>query len=205
MTKQLFCRDLRGGDILLKVNAGSIVNRVIRTGQRAIGAANSDIVHAGVLFDSTFIIEASGPGLVARDLRVQDRAFGYYAYRCLNSAMASGAGTCAKLFFDIHGKTGAMKYNLLGAAGSIFGKSGSTSSRNDMDTVLDRILTGKGHPFFCSQFVVYVYQYVAEQNGVPAANLFNFSDAKVHPSLLASSLNASSSFSEVGYLMPNER
>jgi hypothetical protein len=205
MTTQLFCRDLRGGDILLKVNAGSLTNRVIKTAQSMVRSTNPDVVHAGILFDATIIIEASGPGLSARDLRVQDKAFGYYVYRCSNTAMANGAGTCSKMFFDIQGRTKAMKYNLLGAAGSLFGNNSRPSSRDSMDTVLDKILQGKGHPFFCSQFVVYVYQFVAEQNGITAATLFNFSDAKVNPSILATSLMTHQLFTEVGYLMPNER
>lgn len=202
---QLFCRDLRGGDILLKVNAGSFVNRVINLGQKMVGLSNTQIVHAGVMFDSTYIIEASGPGLIAGDLRVKDKAFGYYVYRCKNANIATAAGTCAKLFFDIQGRTGAMKYNALGAAGSLFGSSGQATSPGEMDAVLERILQGKSHPFFCSQFVVYVYQYVAEQNGISAATLFRLSDAKVPPSTLAALLQGHSLFQEIGYLMPNER
>ncbi len=205
MTKQLHCRDLNSGDILLKMNAGSATNVVIAAAQTAAGAANAQIVHAGILFDPTIIIEASGPGLSARDLRVQDKAFGYYVYRCSNANMAAGAGTCAKLFFDIQSRTGGLKYNLLGAAGSLFGSSGRPSSPADMDALLDSILAAKGHPFFCSQFVVYVYQFVAEQCGIAASHLFNFSDAKVPPALLASSLASHPLFDEAGYLMPNER
>jgi hypothetical protein len=205
MTKQLYCRDLSSGDILLKVNAGSAINRIIAAGQTVLGAENPQIVHAGILFDPTIIIEASGPGLSARDLRVQDKAFGYYVYRCSNANMAAGAGTCAKLFFDIQSRTDGLKYNLLGAAGSLFGDLGRPCSGAEMDAVLDSILAAKEHPFFCSQFVVYVYQFVAEQCGVPASKLFNFSDAKVPPSLLASSFVSHPLFSEVGYLMPDQR
>ncbi len=205
MVKQLYCRDLAGGDILLKVNAGSAINLVIATGQKVLGAANPEIVHAGILFDPTIIIEASGPGLSARDLRVQDQAFGYYVYRCSNANIAAGAATCAKLFFDIQNRTGALEYNVSGAAGCLFGSSGRPTSRADMDAVLDSILAAREHPFFCSQFVVYVYQFVAEQGDIAASSLFNFSDSKVPPSLLASSLGSHPLFEELGYLMPNER
>jgi hypothetical protein len=74
-----------------------------------------------------------------------------------------------------------------------------------MDSLLDRILAGKAHPFFCSQFVVYVYQFVAEQNGVAAGKLFNLSDAKVPPTTLAGMLAGHSLFHEIGYVMPNAR
>jgi hypothetical protein len=107
--------------------------------------------------------------------------------------------------FDIHKSGGSLKYGLGGAISSLFGGGGKAASPGQMDTLLDRILEGKSHPFFCSQFVVYVYQFVAEQNGIAAGRLFNFSDAKVPPTKLASALTGHSSFQEVGYLMPNER
>jgi len=69
----------------------------------------------------------------------------------------------------------------------------------------DRILAGRSHRFFCSQLVAFVYQFVAEQNGVSGKNLFNLSDAKVSPATLAALLARHPFFDEVGYLMPNER
>ncbi|MGH9859635.1 MAG: hypothetical protein ACRD5F_06390 [Candidatus Acidiferrales bacterium] len=74
-----------------------------------------------------------------------------------------------------------------------------------MDELLDRILAGKDHPFFCSQFVVYVYQFVAEQCGLPGASLFNMADAKVAPSRLYTHLKGHAMFREAGYLLPKER
>jgi hypothetical protein len=205
MSKQLRCRDLRAGDILLKFNAGSAVNRLIRLGQRLVGQQNPDVVHAGIMFDSTYIIESSGPGLVANDLRVQDKPFGYLVYRCRNAGIAQGAGTCAKMMFDIQGRTRGLKYGAVGAAKSLFGGPGQVKSRETMDDLLDRILEGKTHRFFCSQFVVYVYQFVAEQNGIPAKSMFNFNDAKVPPSTLASVLASHPLMEEEGYVLPNER
>ena len=205
MTKQLFCRDLQGGDIVVKFNAGSATNRVIQLGQKIAGKENPDIVHAAILFDSVYIIESSGPGLVANDLRVHDKPYGYIVFRCNHPNVARGAATCAKMMFDIQGRTKGLKYNAVGAAGSIVGGPGQVKTRDEMDALLDRILEGKTNRFFCSQFVVYVYQFVAEQNGIQGKRLFNFSDAKVPPSTLASALTLSPMFHEVGYLMPNER
>jgi hypothetical protein len=74
-----------------------------------------------------------------------------------------------------------------------------------MDALLDALLKGRNHDFFCSQFVVYVYQLAAYQSGMQAKTLFNISDAKVSPSVLASLLQANASFQEAGYMMPNER
>jgi hypothetical protein len=54
-------------------------------------------------------------------------------------------------------------------------------------------------------FVTYVYQFVAEQSGVQAERLFNFSDSKAPPSTLAAALARHPMFSEAGYLLPGER
>ena len=202
---QLRCRDLRPGDLMLKVISGDLINRAIKFGQALAGQKNTDIVHAAVMFDSTYVIEAIGAGVVANDLRVQNQAYGYYVYRCTNPNMATGAGTCAKMMFDIHAKQGSMKYTVAGAIGSLFGASGKPLEPSQMDSLLDRILDGKNNPFFCSQFVVYVYQFVAEQCGMPAATVFNLQDAKVSPSRLASYLQGHAMFKEAGYMMPKER
>jgi hypothetical protein len=203
--RQLYCRDLRAGDILLKISDQSFLSKAIQFGQSLTGGQNVQIVHAGVMFDGTYIVEAQKHGISANDMRVQNKPYGYIVFRCTSPNMAAGAGTCAKMMFEIHQRGGSLKYNLGGAVGSLFGPSGRATTPSEMDALLDRILAGKSHPFFCSQFVVYVYQFVAEQNGIPAGSLFNFSDAKVPPSNLAAALTSHSMFQEAGYLMPNER
>jgi len=77
-----------------------------------------------------------------------------------------------------------------------------------MDNLLTRILEGKKQKFFCSQFVVYVYQFVGEreQLGIPASQVFNTNDAKVSTSELPALLGAKPAlFSEIGWLFANER
>ena len=203
---QLRCKDLRPGDLLLKFNAGSATNKIIALGQAARGQLNPQVVHAGVMFDQTYVVEASGGGIHASDMRVQNKAFGYLVYRPTNTGVAQGAGTCAKIMFDIHKNRGNLKYSIPGAIGSLFPNgAGGPATRDAMDATLDRILEGRTHRFFCSQFVVYVFQFVAEQNGVPATSYFAIRDGKVSPSTLASMLQSSSVFSETGYMMPNER
>lgn len=205
MTTQLRCRDLEAGDLLLKVSDGSIISRAIEFGQTLAAGSNVSIVHAGVMFDSTYIVEAQGHGISANDLRVQNAAYGYHVYRCTNANMAAGAGTCARMMFDIHGRGGNLTYTIAGAIGSLLGGPGRPATRGEMDSLLDRILEGRNQGFFCSQFVVYVYQFVAEQCGTPAANVFRSSDAKASPSALAAQLNGHRLFAEVGYLLPGER
>jgi hypothetical protein len=204
MTTQLRCRDLRAGDIMLKVSDGSVLSKAIKFGQRLVHGANPEVVHAGLMFDSTYIVEAQRSGIIANDMRVQDLHYGYYVFRCTNNNMAAGAGTCAKMMFDIHGRGRNLGYSVAGAFGSLFGR-GRAATRDQMDALLDRILEGRGQRFFCSQFVVYVYQFVAEQNSVPASAVFDLSDAKASPSALAAALSGHGMFAEAGYLMPNER
>ena len=93
-----------------------------------------------------------------------------------------------------------------GAIASLFGKGGGKPATPDeMNSLLDRILQGKSTGFFCSQFVVYVYQFVAEQNGTPANVCFPMSDAKAPPTMLASKLSHNRLVSEAGFVMPDER
>jgi len=119
--------------------------------------------------------------------------------------MADGAGTCAKMMFDIHQRGKSLGYSLGGAIGSLFCRGGKPTGAGDMDALLTRILEGRQHRFFCSQFVVFVYQFVAEQNRIPGAALFNVNDAKVEPSELAAKLQHHQYFQEIGCMMPDQR
>jgi hypothetical protein len=205
MSEPLRCRDLRPGDILLKLSDGSLISTAIRVGQSLTGGLNPHIVHAGVMFDSTYIIEAQGDGVSANDLRLKNRGFGYYVYRSTDPALAEGAGTCAKMLFDIHQGGRNLRYGLGGAIRSLFARNGRPTTPGEMDALLDRILEGQHHPFFCSQFVVYVFQFCAEQSGMAASRMFNVADAAISPSVLAALLQGHYAFVEAGYLMPNER
>ena len=54
--------------------------------------------------------------------------------------------------------------------------------------------------------MVFVYQFVAEQNGIKASDVFKVKDTAVAPSLLGTMLvDNAKFFDEVGFLMPNER
>jgi len=107
--------------------------------------------------------------------------------------------------FDIHCRNKNMSYNLGGAIMSLFGRDRGALSRSDFDALFEQIISGRKHQYFCSQFVVYVYQFVAEQLNIPAHTVFPYSDAKVSPSKLAQDLVGNSNFGEAGYLMPHER
>lgn len=199
------CSDLRGGDILIQYGAGSVVGKLITFGQWARGQKQASLVHAGVMFDNHYMIQALGAGISGTDIRVQDANYAYEVYRATRPNLATGAATCAKMMLDIHAAHGTMKYSVMGAVGSLVGSS-SVKTATGMDRLLSDILGSKGHPFFCSQFVVYVYQFVAEQNGMKGSLLFNAGDTKISPAALASSLDRNTAFfKHVGDLKPGER
>ncbi len=189
---------------MLQFSRGNLAGAAIQFGQFLKGQSNSSIVHAGILFDNHYIIEAVGAGLSGADLRVQRHTCAYRVFRPRNPLIAQGAATCSKMMFDIQHQHHTLKYDLPGAVQSLIG-SGHARTAGQMDKLLDDILTGKGHPFFCSQFAVYVYQFVAEQSGMRGSSMFAASDAKVSPAALAAMLIHSPNFSEVGDLPAGHR
>lgn len=203
--KQLLCRDLKAGDILLKMATTSLTHKIIKAGQKLAGQLNAFLGHAAITLDTQFCIEAQAAGVSANHLAMQNKACGYIVYRPNNAKLGKGAANAAKLLFDIHQSGGAMKYGAGAAAKSLFGGPGAAKSAGDMEALLTNVLSGKNQPFFCSQFVVYVYQWAAEQSGISAQTVFGLSDAKATPSVLASKLVDNGQFSEVGYMLPNER
>jgi hypothetical protein len=203
---QLRASDLRAGDVLLKFNDGTNVSRLIKFCQGRAGQLNTHVTHAGLMFDNSYVIEAQRVGLNANDIRVQNARLGYLVFRPENAQLGQGAATFSKVVLDSHHAHGNMKYTVPGAFGSLTGPGARpASSRDQLDARLNRILSGKSHPFFCSQFVVMTYQFAGEQNGIPAGSLFPFPDSKVSPSVLASHLSGSHHFQEIGYLLPGER
>jgi hypothetical protein len=202
---QLFGRDLRSGDILLEVAAGAAIHKIIRFGQKLMHRGTEDIIHAGVMFDNRYMIESEKHGIWANDIYLQNKPYGFLVFRPRNSALAAGAATCAKVFLDMNTRTGGMPYSVKGAVASIFKRPGSAPSTDEMEAAFDGLIKGKSHPFFCSQFVVFVFQFVAEQNKLTAGKMFPFNDAAVPPSFLASTLKTHPMFREAGYLIANER
>ena len=202
---QLFGRDLRSGDILLEWSGGSATQELISFGQKLMKRGTAEIIHAGILFDNRYLIESDKHGIIANDIYLQDKPYSFEVYRPRNPELAGGAATCAKIFMDIHANHGKLKYSYGGAVASIFRKPGSAPTPDQMEGAFDEMIKGKGHKFFCSQFVVFVFQFVAEQNRMTAGKIFPYTDAAVPPSFLASTLKKHPMFHEAGYLMANER
>jgi hypothetical protein len=202
---QLFGRDLRSGDVLLEWNAGAFVHQAIRFGQKLMHRGSEEIIHAGILFDNRYLIESDKNGISANDIYLQDKGYSFTVYRPRNASLAAGAATCAKVFFDIHARTGGMPYSVSGAVSSIFRSPGAAPSASAMDAAFGELIQGKNHPFFCSQFVTFVFQFVAEQNNLTAGKMFPFACQAVPPSQLAAALKQNSMFVEAGYLLANQR
>lgn len=198
-------KDLKPGDIMGQFETGSKAGRAIAFGQKLTVHHHSNIVHAGLLFDNMYMIEALNKGIRARDLRIQNRPFHYLVYRASNLHLAQGAADCANMMLKIHHEQKSMPYTIPGAVASIFGKDRGPKTPAELDKLLDDILAGREHAFFCSQFVVYVYQFVAEQNGLRGGFIFNMSDPKVSPARLMTYLDSSPNFSLVGELPANAR
>lgn len=190
----------------MKMANETMTHAIIQFGQRVLaGQKNWRLAHAAIAVDTQFAVEAQAVGVTANHLSMKNRDCGYIIFRPNNVALGQGAATAAKLLFDIAQTHGNMKYNTPGVVTGIFGNKGTSKSSGDMDALLSRILEGQSHPFFCSQFVVYVYQWAAEQSGIPARNVFDISDAKVSPAAMAELLTQNPLFTEVGYMVANER
>jgi len=219
----LRCRDLAAGDVMLKVIDQSPLSIGIATLQALSNAAKPHIVHAGVMFDKTYIIEAAREGIRGNDLRVQNKSITYVVYRCARLDMAQGVANCVKMLFDIHQRRvthheiklgskrfrwktgGTLPYHPIGALKSLGGAGGAATAPTEMDDLLTDILSGQARPFFCSHFVVYVYQFVGVQLGLQASAVFPDAAATVHPSELASQLEVSAYFNPVGFMVPDVR
>lgn len=200
---QLTTKSLQAGDLLLKYYDGSVINKMIRFGQK--GQLNPDIVHAGIMFDNNYQIESQGKGVIAQDMRIQNKGYGYIVYRPKNRVLANAAARCAKIFMDCNRNNGTLKYSFTGPMKTRLGVGSSAQSLSKMDKLFDDIFSGTGHKMFCSQFVTFTYQFSAAQIGLAPNQVLQVNDAKASPSKLATKLQNNRFFEEVGYLMPNER
>src|SRR5713226_5423470 len=176
--EQLLTRDLRPGDLMLQVNSGTVASRLIEWAQRLAHQLDSQVVHGAVMFDNNFMVEALGHGIQASDLRVQHAAYGYLVYRPRREDLAKRAAKCAKAMFEINQSHKNLSYPLPHKmAGSLSANSGAAPGADEMVKLFNRIREGAEQPFFCSQFVVFVYERrpgIAVDARVAAADEFVF-------------------------------
>jgi hypothetical protein len=204
--KQLRSADLAPGDILLQYNQSkwsNVAGKAIAFGQAMVGDRNSEIVHAGVMFDRSYMIEALAHGVTGSDIRIQNKAYAYRVFRPRNPMLGKTEGNVVKFLFDHHQSHGTMPYAWVGAVTSL-GAAGPMSADN-VDKMMDDILALKPTPFFCSQFVVMTYQLAAAQMRLAPKSVFALDDANMPPSRLAMACESSAAFENIGYLEPNIR
>jgi hypothetical protein len=200
---KLLCRDLKAGDIMLQFNQGNAPGKAIAFGQAMAGDRNSEIIHAGVMFDNHYIVEALSKGIMANDIRVKDRGLSYRVYRPHNALLGTTAGNVVKFLFDQHSAHGNLKYSYFGAVASL-GESRPMSAIK-VDKRVDDILSLKPTSFYCSQFVVMSYQLAGGQMGMTAESVFDLDDAKMPPGRLATCCERSVALEYAGYMVANER
>jgi hypothetical protein len=204
MAPPLLCRDLKAGDIMVQESMNNAVGKVIAFGQSKFGQANSNFVHAGIMYDSTYVLEALGAGIVSNDIRVGTRACGYSVFRPKNQQLATIAANFGKLLFDSHGARHKLKYSVVGAIKSL-GSEKSPKTTSEVDRLVDKIFGSTGKSFFCSQFVVVTYQIAGGQIGIAPAAVFPLDDGAISPARLETRLQSSRVFDQVGVMEPNKR
>jgi len=206
----IFSKFLMGGDIILEVSERKEDPRSLF--QRLFRQSYFEVVHAGIMSDCNNLIEA---GLTKCNIRLKlyyhfKRAAngrGIYSdfivFRAINSQMAEGAATGAQLLFDIHNAHDSVGYpsNLLKLAPSVMLPRGKPQSIDAMEKIYQKIINSKKSPMFCSQLVVYIYQWVITQMGRQAKEIFNIDANRASPARLASMLAESSRFTNLGILM----
>lgn len=203
--KQFKCDDLKPGDILVKFSDQSWLNWIIENMQYFLGGKNSQVTHAGIIYDQKHLIEVQAEGVVADDLTKENTPYGYIVFRCKNKKLADGAAQFAKILVDVSAKKKNMKYAMLDAVYALHPGKEDAEDKKALEETVEAILTDQGHDFFCSHLVVFIYQFVAEQNGMKGSDVFKLKASLVSPSTLAAHLVDSKVFDEVGYLMPHER
>lgn len=203
MAPPLTCADLRGGDIVLQYNTGNIVGKLIAFGQAMVGDKSSEFVHAGVMFDKHYMVEALAQGITAADMRIQNKSFSYRVYRPRDPMLAATEANVAKFLFDHHQSHGTLPYAYVGAVTSL--GVAKPMSASHVDKLMDDVLSMKPASFYCSQFVVMSYQLAAAQIGMSPKSVFGLDDTRMPPSRLAMACEQSVAFQNVGYLSADKR
>lgn len=195
--------DLEKGDIMLKLNDGSNVNRIIAAGQRLTNAEEyKDITHAAVYHGNNIIVESIGEGVVRGDLRDPPRRDNtYLVFRCKNQALRQAAADRANQLWNAHRQHRNIKYGKAIAGRSVVKVPKRAPAAAAITNKANSILQGEDHTIFCSSFVTFAYQWAAVQANIPVANFFPFDDNSVAPSTLAALLERNQGYFEfVGVL-----
>lgn len=197
---------LEPGDVLLKYGDGSFVSKAIAFFTR------SDFSHAALVADTRHeVVEAIGEGISRKDLLTDNFHYEYEVFRCRHVALAEGAANAADLIVEVNDSRDrrAAKYNFGGLAkyGFRAATGVSTAVRTDasFEQCLGEMLNGGGKKFYCSQFVVYCYHWVARQLNLNPADVLNTGDRVTSPEKLYQTLRANRHFGHIGRMVREVR
>lgn len=196
------CDSLQPGDILIKYSDGSFVSNVIAF------FTGSDFSHAALVAESQHeVIEAIGEGISRKDLLTDNYHYEYEVFRCKHEALAAGAATAADLVVEINNSRngtaaqysfgGILKYPFRTATGVSTG----ARSNDGFDAALGEMLNGGGKKFYCSQFVVYCYHWVARQMNLNPLDILNTGDRVTTPETLFQKLQGNRHFTHIGRMI----
>lgn len=177
---------IEAGDIMIKHRVeGDSLGRLIKAGQ-LLTSGPSNMIHAGIAYSSTKLIEMDGEGL-KRNLLAENARHGYRydVFRCKEKRLARAASAVAELMWrGVTGETGGkgppaerppptmkIRYDARAAACSVlptfYSTFGLVTGEQDNNCLAMQWIQGlsgeAGSAFFCSQHVVLCYQIAGRQ------------------------------------------
>ncbi len=211
-------KELKPGDVMLKqgnwgdpATAGIGIGQIVlnRSGHRYFGAGL--LGHAAIYIGNGEIAESGSPGVICSRLdgyneaiKANYKEYNWYVIRCNNELVSSKVAGLAR---ELVGK---IDYNLLGLVpAAVIGHGGGGISRiNDLrtdPTVSDREKLKKGEKpkMFCSEFVVFCYNCVTDDLGLP--RYISIQQDRVSPEELYVGLREHSEFTYGGELHKDAR
>ncbi|MBI5715336.1 MAG: hypothetical protein HZC38_18215 [Chloroflexi bacterium] len=202
-------KDLRAGDVLVKYDDGSGTNTTIASIQQENPASAYWFVHAALVtdkFSNLHALEMSGEGLVANDLTGHNKGFEYEVFRPKNSRIGE---TAARLIGDlaVRGqREKSAEYNFLGLT-KLIADFDNMVTAEEFNVGYQHMLDGRhDEKYYCSQFVVWLYQGAKYRSGQPD-NLWGDISVHIGPPRLAKIMkfNLPQSWEHVGYLAAGKR
>jgi hypothetical protein len=202
-------KDLRAGDVLVKYNDGSATNTTIAAIQQENPASAYWFVHAALVtdkFSNLHAVEMSGEGLVSNDLSGHNKNMEYEVFRPKNPKIGEAA---ARLIGDlaVHGhREKSAEYNFLGLT-KLIADFDKMVTEEEFNVGYQHMLDGRhDEKYYCSQFVVWLYQGAKYRSGQPD-NLWGDISVHIGPPRLAKIMkfNLPQSWEHVGYLAAGKR
>jgi hypothetical protein len=212
-------RDLKPGDVMLKQgNWGeSAATAEIGAGQTFLNKSDHRYFGAGLLGHAAIyvgngkIVESGSSGVVCsqldgynKEIEADYKKYNWYVIRCNDEAVASEVAKMAKTL------VGKVDYNTVGLIpAAVVGNNGPMSDAiNSMRTDptksdQEKLKNGKKPKMFCSEFVVFVYNCVLDEMGLPRH--ISIQQDRISPEELYVALRDHSGYTYVGELHKDVR